>query len=155
MHIWADVQSIIQLSVALNVAYTTLYSFIDTTLANVLKQHEYTHVQLEEPSIQDPAIHDKKMGARASLGKLYKVEREINSYNQKIMRPLAAAFSVIGLVLLIYSSAYAQTPIGYASGVLCCMLIFPFFFTMIVYCVFTVIIFGISARSKSNLGMDF
>jgi hypothetical protein len=112
-HTWSAFQSVIQLSIALNAAYATLYSFVD----DLLKQETDTALKLlsrlsnvPQPT---PTSLDQKEEARSILSKIYEWEEELHDANRYFMKPISAIFSLIGIILLVVSAyAGSQDPIS-------------------------------------------
>jgi hypothetical protein len=131
--VWGDFQSVVQLSVALNVAYATLYTFIAASLD---QGKWYVTNSRDEKELDD--IHAKSLSSfkRGILN----IDVFINRFGTSLLRPISALFSIFGFALLVFSSFKAHMSISVFWSRVCYVLALPFFITMAVYLVFSVVI---------------
>ena len=140
---WGDFQPIIHLSIALNAAYATLYSFVD----DLIKQETDTASKL-----RDRLPLEEKGKARRILSNIYDYENELREANRRYLKPISILFSLIGVILLIVSAyAGAQSAISSFFAFFCCVLLLPFFLAMIVYGAFFVFLSLVAAENQKLL----
>lgn len=129
MHKWSDFQSLIQVSIALNVAYFSISQLVDTMVA----REELNHVQLTE-SINDirrsssSQTDDELNDLRSEVSDLRDSLSDIIIHDRIIISVLGK-FSVtlffVGMALLIKSSFNPDQRITVLYSILCAALSLP------------------------------
>jgi hypothetical protein len=150
---WGDFQALTSLSVALNAAYATLYSFVEDSLkhqktpAMVQRDHLREGKNVREPS---PSYRNDIRTARLILSDVNNIELSIKDFNTFFLKPTAIMCFLIGIGQLIYSSYnFHDTITGFWSTI-AWLTLMPFMLTVIIYSILSVIVFLDAIRIRKS-----